>query len=199
MADLENPSKSEPIPQPTPEEPKPYLCLWFLQVVVVIGLSLAAILLCLTPKSPIYTITYAYIPTLDGRNSTSLRAGNTSVLLNLQFSNPNKKMGIFYSNINITFYYRHAVIGSKTLPAFYQGYKNATVYEVTMNAADKRLWKGVTNATTGLRVCLENVVKYKILGHTTKHHRMYNEAHVPVGSDGRISGEKNIKLQKFPS
>jgi hypothetical protein len=57
MADLENPSKSVPIPQRTPEEPKPYL--WFLQVAVVIGLSLAAILLCLTPKSPIYTVTYA--------------------------------------------------------------------------------------------------------------------------------------------
>ncbi|XP_059436968.1 protein NDR1-like [Corylus avellana] len=196
MADLENSSKSIPIPQQSPEEPKSSLCLWFLQVVVVIGFSSAAILLCLTPRSPIYTITDAYIPALDGRNSTSLHAGNTSILLNLEFSNPNKKMGIFYNNINITLYYRHAVIGSQTLPAFYQGYKKATIYEVPVNA-DKRLWKGVTNSTTGLRVCLENVVKYKILGHTTKHHRMYNQAHVPVGSDGRISGEKNIKLQKF--
>ena len=79
--------------------------------------------------TPIYVITDVYIPTLDGRNSTFHHAGNTSVLLNLQFSNPNKKMGIFYNNINITLYYRHAVIGSHhSLPAFYQGYKNTTVY-----------------------------------------------------------------------
>jgi hypothetical protein len=55
--------------------------------------------LILTPKSHIYVITDAYIPTLDGQNSsTSLhQARNTSsILLNLQFSNPNKKMGIYY-------------------------------------------------------------------------------------------------------
>jgi hypothetical protein len=54
--------------------------------------------------------------------------------------------------------------------------------------------KGVTNETPWLRVCLENVVKYKIFSHTTKYHWIYKEAHVSVGSDGKISGEKNIKL-----
>ncbi|KAB8784159.1 hypothetical protein FH972_026687 [Carpinus fangiana] len=189
MDDLKNPSDSEPC-----------LCLWILQVVIVNGFSSVVIWLLLTPKSPIYVITDVYIPTLDGRNSTFHHAGNISVLLNLQFSNPNKKMGIFYNNINITLYYRHAVIGSHhSLPAFYQGFKNTTVYQVLVTAHHRHLRrhrKGVKHATTGLRVCLENVVKYKILGHTTKHHQIYKEAYVPVGSDGRISGEKKIKLSR---
>jgi hypothetical protein len=195
MSDLENPSESEfPILLRTREEAKPCLCLWLLQVAIVIGSSSVVIWLSLTPKSPIYIITGAYVPTLDGRNSTSLDGRNTSTILNLKFSNPNKKMGIFYNNINITLYYSNAVIGSSSLPGFYQGHKKTTIYEVLVNA-DQQLWQRVTNATTGLRVCLENVVKYKIFSYTTKHHRIYNQAHVPLGSDGRISGEKNIKLK----
>lgn len=196
MAYLENPSESVPIIRQTPVEPEPSLCLWVFQVVTVMALSSAAIWVCLTPKAPIYIITDAYIPALDVRNSTSLHTRNTSILLNLEFSNPNKKMAIFYNNINVTLYYRDAIIGSNSLPGFYQGYKNTTKYEVLVKANHKHLPKGVTNATIVLRVCLENVVKYKIFSHKTKHHRIYNEAHVSVGSDGRISGEKNIKLRK---
>jgi hypothetical protein len=159
--------------------------------------------LILTPKSPIYVITDTYIPTLNGRNSsTSLHhARNTSsILLNLQFSNPNKKMGIYYNNINVTLYYKDAVIASNhSLWGFYQGYNNTTLYQVllVMTADHQQLrkhGKGVTNETPWLRVCLENVVKYKIFSHTTKYHWIYKEAHVSVGSDGKISGEKNIKL-----
>jgi hypothetical protein len=127
------------------------------------GFSSMVIWLLLTPKSPIYVITDTYIPTLNGRNSsTSLHhARNTSsILLNLQFSNPNKKMGIYYNNINVTLYYKDAVIASNhSLWGFYQGYNNTTLYQVllVMTADHQQLrkhGKGVTNETPWLRVCL---------------------------------------------
>ncbi|KAB1201332.1 Protein NDR1 [Morella rubra] len=106
-------------------------------------------------------------------------------------------MGIYYDDIYITLTYNDsAVIGSHSLPSFYQGYRETTIYVVLVNADHlQQLWKGITNRTTVFRVCLENVVRYKIFRSQTKHHRIYNEAYVPVGSDGRMSGAKTIKLQ----
>lgn len=197
MEDLKEHTESRPILHQTPEPRPASICLWILEVVIVFGLISVVIWLSLTPKSPVYIITNAYIPALDGANSSSHSTLNTSILLNLEFLNPNKRMCIYYDDIFITLTYNDsAVIGSHSLPSFYQGYRETTIYVVLVNADHlQQLWKGITNRTTVFRVCLENVVRYKIFRSQTKHHRIYNEAYVPVGSDGRMSGAKTIKLQ----
>ncbi|KAF5472847.1 hypothetical protein F2P56_009523 [Juglans regia] len=180
------------------------LCCFFLQVLIVLGFFSVVIWVSVTPKSPIYLITNAYIPALDARNnSTSNHSHNTSFFLNLEFFNPNKKMSIFYSDICITLYYSTSstdadhLIGSSSLPGFYQGYKETTPYEVVVNA-DQQLWKGnnITNGTKEFKVCMENDVKYKIVGLIKVKHqyRIYKEAYVAVDSNGKMIGEKNIKL-----
>ena len=198
-------------PPPSIKHSQRYVYIWLLQVVIVLISSSVVVWLVLIPKSPIYIITNVHIPALHGRNSTSHvhlstsngmnstshLIGNISIHLNLEFSNPNKKMGIYYNYIYITLYYSDAHIGSKSLPGFYQGYKNTTTYEVIVNA-DKQFLKGITDETTGLRVCLESAVKYKIFKSKTKGHQIYSEAYVPVGSNGRMLGDKNIKLHHMP-
>ncbi|XP_041025256.1 NDR1/HIN1-like protein 2 [Juglans microcarpa x Juglans regia] len=190
--DLEEPSGSQPILQQT-SEPEPSIYVWILQVVSVLILSSLVIWLCLTPKSPICIITHAYVPALDVGNSTSYHPHNTSILLNFEFLNPNKRMGIYYKDICITLYCSDAVIGSNSLPDFYQGYRMTTAYEVLVSA-DRQFCKGITDGTAPLKVCLESVVKYKIFRSNTKHRRLFNEAYLRIGSNGRMSGEKNIKL-----
>ncbi|KAG6695168.1 hypothetical protein I3843_09G084600 [Carya illinoinensis] len=192
--DLEEPSQSQPILQQTPEP----VYVWILQVVSVLIFSSVVIWLCLTPKSPICFITHAYVPALDGGNSTSHRPHNTSILLSFEFLNPNKRMGIYYKDICITLYCSDAVIGSNSLPDFYQGYKKTTAYDVPVSA-DLQFCKGITNGTARLKVCLGSVVKYKIFRSKTKHHRLFNEANLRIGSNGRMSGEKNIKLMHHKS
>lgn len=64
--------------------------------------------------------------------------------------------------------------------------------------ADQKLLKGkniTANMTKGFKVCLENDVKYKILGFKFKHrYWLYKEAYVSVDSSGGMIGEKKIKL-----
>lgn len=206
MSDLEETSGSQPV---LPQTSNPQVSIFlFLFEVVILWTSIAVVMwLILTPKSPIYIITNVHIPALYGRNSTShvyvssLVSMNStsnhtrdpSVLLDLIFSNPNKRMGIYYNDIYITLFHGDVHIGSKLLPGFYQGYNNATTYEVLVEA-NKQFWKEITNGTIDLRVCLENAVKYKIFMSKTRHRQIYTEAYVPVGSNGRMLGKKNIKL-----
>lgn len=194
MANLEEPSESQTIRQQTPER-EPSIYVWILQVVTVLVLSSVVMWLCLTPKSPIYIITHAYVLDFDGGNSTSHHPQNTSILLNFEFLNPNKRMGIYYKDICITLYCSDAVIGSNSLPGFYQGYRKSTASEVLVSA-DRQFWKGIRHGTTTrLKVCLESFVEYKIFRSKTKQHRLFNEAYLLISSNGRMmSGEKNIKL-----
>ncbi|XP_030967734.1 protein NDR1-like [Quercus lobata] len=205
MSDLEETSESQPI-LPQTSNSQVSIFLFLLEVVILLTSIAVVIWLILAPKSPIYIITNVHIPALHGRNSTSHvyvssvamnstlnHTRDPSILLDLIFSNPNKRVGIYYKDIYITLFHCDAHIGSKLLPGFYQGYKNATTYEVLVEA-NKQFWKEITNGTIDLRVCVENAVKYKIFVSKTKHYQIYTEAYVPVGSNGRMLGKKNIKL-----
>ncbi|XP_041026849.1 NDR1/HIN1-like protein 6 [Juglans microcarpa x Juglans regia] len=206
MADLEehNSDESRTILLDDYSESESSLCCLFFQVLIILGFFSVVIWVSVTPKSPIYLITNAYIPAFDARNSTSNHSHNTPFFLNLDFFNPNEKMSIYYSDICITLYYSTSsstdadhLIGSSSLPGFYQGYKETTPYEVVVNA-DQQLWKGnnITNGTKEFKVFMENDVKYKIVGLIKVKHqyRIYKEAYVSVDSNGKMIGEKNIKL-----
>lgn len=176
------------------------ISLWYLQVVIVLVLISLVIWLTLRPKHPVCKITDVYIPALDRGNSTIFNneaSRNTSIIFNVEFSNPNKRMTIYYDDIHITLYSNDAaVIGTKSLPGFYQGYRSTIIYEVLMNADSQQLRKGSTsNSTDMIKVHLETAARYKIISSTTKHHQMDFEAYIGIGSDGRISGDRDIKLQ----
>lgn len=177
--------------------------LWLCQVVIVWVLISVLIWLCLKPISPVYMITNAYVPALNQHNSTEPIRNNSVVNLNFELSNPNERIGIYYNDIIITLYYKDTVIGTNSLAGFYQGYKKATSYGVLVNATDDHqlLRRGVLTGNTTtvemIRVCLKTAVRYKIFLSTTKHHRMNFEACICIGSDGRISGQREIKLQQM--
>ncbi|KAJ7946236.1 Late embryogenesis abundant protein, partial [Quillaja saponaria] len=173
--------------------------LWFLQVVIVLVLISVVIWLCLTPKSPNYTISNAYIPALDTRNFTLHHnhiVRNTSIVFNLGISNPNKGMGIYFDDSYITLHHNATTIGSMTLMGFYQGHKQNDTFEVLLNAGN-RFWERIVTWPMDLRVCLKTLVRYEIFGHKTRHHLMKLEANIHIGSDGFISGDMNVKLHQY--
>ncbi|GFZ03189.1 hypothetical protein Acr_15g0017970 [Actinidia rufa] len=118
---------------------------------------------------------------------------NTSLVFNLQVSNPNKGMGIYYNEIYITLYMRDVSIGTKSILAFYQPHKKSFRYDVQINAG-KQFWRGIGNGFVDLRLVVETAVKYQIFRWKTKSRQMVLEASVTINPRGMISGEKNIKL-----
>ncbi|KAF8414085.1 hypothetical protein HHK36_002084 [Tetracentron sinense] len=174
---------------------------WLLQVIIVLALASTVIWLSLQPKSPLYTIADVYVPALDVRNTTFPRGGvgrNSTIIFNVQISNPNKGIGIYYDEINFTLYYSEAVMGVCSIPSFYQGHSKTTQSEVSVHT-QKQFWEAISNGTVvDFMVDLAAVVRYKRFCSKTKHHQMDLQAHVPVSSNGTIVGEKNIKLLRIP-
>ncbi|KAF5729010.1 protein NDR1-like [Tripterygium wilfordii] len=174
------------------------VCFWLLKVVVLLCMVFVVIWLSLRPKIPVFKVTNAYAPALDGLNSTFYRSKvskNNSISLQFEISNPNKRIGIYYGDIYITLYSGHSVISSKPLPGFYQGYKISTVASVFADA-DQKTWRGVKEKHINLTVRLQTAVQYKILRSKSKHHFMDLEAYIPIGPDGRILEEDDVKLHR---
>lgn len=181
-------------PSRTNSESRTPIYLWFLQVLTVWGVTAKVIWLSLTPKTPISMITG-----VSGWNFT-LRTHNlssSSFTLDIEISNPNKRMGVYFNYINVSLIHSGATIGNKSLPGFYQGFKRTSSCKVVVNVSDQRFLGGViagTGGSTELKVGLEAAIQYEIFSWRTKHHVMDVAATVPIGLDGRVSENKNITL-----
>ncbi|KAM7500915.1 hypothetical protein LguiA_025329 [Lonicera macranthoides] len=170
---------------------------WFFQVVCILSLVSVVIWLTLTPRNPVFYITNVHITTSETLNSTVHRnrvGQNASLIFNLETYNPNKGFGIHYEEINITFHYNEFVVGMKSAPSFYQGFKETSIHKVEVNTEEEN-WRGIPGGKTELRVAVETAVRYRIFKRKTKHHRLNFVGSVTVGSNGTVS-EGNIKLHR---
>ncbi|KAK3035095.1 hypothetical protein RJ639_032597 [Escallonia herrerae] len=246
------------------------LCWSFFQVLTVLSLVSVVIWQSLIPKCPTFTITDLHVPALGSQNSTLEHdevIRNTSVIINLEISKPNKRMGIYYDDIYVTFYYDRLLEGNGSIPAFSQGRKRITSRKVLVrnsnattgvnqgqngtlsfnleiqnpnkdssiyyedilltlfynedNVGQKTILRfhqgkdrttqivdqmdasarvhnmlpiNMSNKTAELKAGLATRIQYQTWGVKSQHHRMNMQGLVKIGSDGKISGKKKIKL-----
>ena len=181
--------------------------IWLFQVLVLLGLLAFFLWLGLRPKNPTYAIVDFSVPSSNSSNSnaTSLvdqgtQSQSGAVLFNLEIHNPNQDSGIYHDDISLTFYYGQDTVpvGQKTVPAFYQG-KDETRQIVDSIDGNGQVWKtllaSIRNATAEMNVGLVTSIRYRTLGHKSKHHRMNLQGLIKIGSDGKILGmKKKVKL-----
>lgn len=176
----------------------PIYC-WFIQFVIVLSLTSLVIWQSLIPKSPILAIRDILILTSLGQNSTLQHESllcNTSLIFNLEITNPNKGIGIYYDNINMILFRSNLVVGTKSMPAFYQGHKKVTSLEVLVNA-DQKHCKGIPSGNIDLRVAAKTAIvyEYRIFRWKTKHRQMGFEGYMTLSPNGTSSGN-NTELHK---
>ncbi|XWS18236.1 hypothetical protein CRYUN_Cryun32bG0026000 [Craigia yunnanensis] len=174
--------------------------------------------LILRPEHPIYKVVDVYISHLDGRRSTFHHDGwnstfqhgwnstvkhswksnfhggsnstnqNISIILKIEISNPNKRIGIYHDDIKVALYYNGSFIGNNSVAGFHQGYRKTTFCKVKVNA-NQHSWTGIMGRRVYLRVCLKTGYRYvnDIVRYRTNRHKMNIDAYVSIGSEGRIS------------
>ncbi|KAH7545804.1 hypothetical protein FEM48_Zijuj01G0132700 [Ziziphus jujuba var. spinosa] len=131
---------------------------WFLQVLILWGALAAIILLSITPKSPIYTITDVR-GNFSSLNQTSF-IRNNSLIFNIEISNPNNRIGVYFDYIHMTLNHNGSTVGNEQhVPGFYQGFKWTTPCKVAVKADQKFLKWVAGGGTTELRVGLKTVVR----------------------------------------
>ncbi|XP_031270517.1 uncharacterized protein LOC116128887 [Pistacia vera] len=177
------------------------VCLLFFQVAILWTLISLVVWISLKPKSPVYNIT-THLAALHKPNSTfhneELAMRNISIILNLEISNPNERIGICYDDINITLLYNHTLLGTESYPGFYQGYSKTAIRQVRM-IVHPQLRRVIWSNSMDVRVCLGTSVRYnyKIFKYKTTHHRMDMEACVGIYRLRWESAEKNIELHQI--
>ncbi|KAL6573889.1 hypothetical protein OROHE_001431 [Orobanche hederae] len=175
---------------------------WFFCVVTVLCLAGVVVWLSLNPKNPNIRISNLHFPPArDSKNQSSHRNAsvsvqNESIIIDLEIFNPNKRMGIYYSVISLELYRSGGVVGTNSIPAFYQGYKNTMMLRIPIHAG-REFWQGVNGMDFTVRV--ETDVKFRIIKWKTKLHRIVYEEQfrkVKINTNGTVSGGKLFRAEK---
>ncbi|KAK4398987.1 UNVERIFIED_CONTAM: hypothetical protein Sradi_6006300 [Sesamum radiatum] len=165
---------------------------WFFSVVTVLSLAGVVSWLSLTPKNPGFRISDARFP--DSKNHSVHLNGsvpNDSIIFDLEISNPNKRMGIYYSGINLALYRAAGgVVGTNSIPAFYQGYRNTTLFQILIHASQE-FWQATNVGKIDFKVRVETAVKFRIIKWKTKLHQISYEQqfiNVNISLNRTVSG-----------
>lgn len=143
---------------------------WLFCEVTVLILVGVVLWLSLTPRNPRLTISDAHFPSLN------LTKANLPVVVHLQIFNPNNHMGIDYRGINFKLYTGDVVVSVNSTSAFYQGYKNTTLFQMPIHASQE-FWHAM-NATSSIDfiVRVETAFRFRIIKWRTKIHYVAHEA-----------------------
>lgn len=121
------------------------LCSILAAIVIILGITALVLYLVLQPKTPDFSVSDATITSFNlsaqPLSSSNAVSGaslylNADVTFNVTAENPNKKIGIYYDEVDVTLFYGDQDIGEGAIPGFYQGHKNKTFLLLHMKGQD---------------------------------------------------------------
>lgn len=102
-----------------------------LLLIIILGILAAIIYFVFRPKVPKYSVDSMRITQFNLGNDMSLSA---TFNVNITARNPNKKIGIYYEGgSHLSVWFRGTKLCEGSLPKFYQGHRNTTVLNLTLN------------------------------------------------------------------
>jgi len=92
-------------------------------IIFLAGLAVVITWLALRPEKPKYYLEYGSVSQFQVSNDGLV---NSKLFLNITTRNPNKKVAIYYDNIDAFLLYDDEEIAWASIPPFFQGHKNTT-------------------------------------------------------------------------
>lgn len=120
-----------------------WLCSIFTILLTLIGLAVLIFWLVVRPKAPHFDVKTVHIYGLTGTQPF-----NTSIDYVIEARNPNKRMGFYYSDINVKVEADSEVVSQGTVPSFYQGHRNTTELNGTIASENVTVSSGTLSAIT---------------------------------------------------
>lgn len=173
---------------------------WFFCLFSVLCLAGVVSWLSLTPRKPHFRLSGAQFAILDSKNHSvrsNVSVPNNPLIFNLEIFNPNKRMGIYYSDISIELYTGGALVGTNTTPAFYQGYKNTTILQIPIQPRQE-FWQVMNSGNVDLLMRAKTAVRFRIIKWKTKEQQISYEEQFSKGKsdvNGSISGRNYTEMQ----
>ncbi|KAL5972776.1 hypothetical protein ACLOJK_039582 [Asimina triloba] len=165
------------------------VCSCFLCLLLVLGVVAFVVWLSLRPHRPRFHVADFSVPALSEDNGLQ----NAVITFNVTDRNPNQHVGIFYTGMSASVYYREEKIGETALGlAFYQPPKNTTsiigVFGGASLTGGEASWREFAVDRGAGRVMfrleLRARIRFKLSTWDSKRHRMHVSCDVGVGPDG---------------
>ncbi|KAJ0970163.1 hypothetical protein J5N97_023040 [Dioscorea zingiberensis] len=184
MADNRQNKPSSYIPPPLPPRlptypPSPLrcICITFLILIIIFGITILIIWLIIRPAPIEYTIEDAKVHNF---NISSNNALNATFNLTFMSNNRNNKIGLWYDSIDITIWYDNQMVAFGESSPFFQPKKNETTINVDavaqstplMTSVAKNLKKDRSFSEVNLVVKLHARIRFKVGAVKTKHYVM---------------------------
>jgi hypothetical protein len=172
--------------------------------IITLGLTSLFLWLSLRADDPKCTIKHFYLPAL---NRTLNDSKNSTLIFELKLDNGNKDKGIYYDDINLTFYDNPNMslsrpMGNFIIPGFRQGQnkkaKRIQTLEVNTTLATERVFP---NGSAFFRVDMATALRFRIMFWKTKRHKLILWTSVEVDSEGAIPKDhqkKGFRLNSGP-
>ncbi|KAM7277776.1 hypothetical protein ACFE04_004910 [Oxalis oulophora] len=167
--------------------------------IATLGLTALFMWLSLRTTNPSCSIENFYIPSLN--NSLNTPKNNT-LYYSLRLKNTNKDKGVYYDNINLSFYYKanETLLFNSTVNGFHQGHdKKATKSgNASVVGVDREeVFRAVSvNGSAVFRVDMVTKVRFEILGLKTKRHTFKVGGNIMVNGEGtKVDRKKGVKLK----
>lgn len=136
--DYRYPLHQPPSPGASPYHRRRCICCSLCIGLTLLTLSIASLLIyfLVQPRAPKYTIQNASISQFNLSTQHQL---TSNLHFTISARNPNKKIGIFYDNVNVVASYEGIQIGQGSIKPFYQGHKNTTLASLYVRGRDVAL------------------------------------------------------------
>ncbi|KAJ3693199.1 hypothetical protein LUZ60_008679 [Juncus effusus] len=107
-----------------------FCCFLFIFIIIIAALVVYFVLIY-NPKIPSYSVSNLSIGSFEFRPQDFTL--HTKLIASVRAENPNEMIGIKYgSGSRVVISYHNSTLSSGHLPSFYQGYKNVTVMQISM-------------------------------------------------------------------
>ncbi|KAH7289983.1 hypothetical protein KP509_30G026900 [Ceratopteris richardii] len=170
-----------------------YMCATLAILIVVLGIAALVAYLVLQPKTPDFSVSDATVASFNLTSTPTSPSNavsgvsqylNADVTFNVSAENPNKKIGIYYDEVDVTLFYEGEQIGQGSIPAFYQGHRNTTILLLHMVGKDVAMTPAIGS---GLQTALKDSASTVLL-----HARTLTTVRVKVG--GWKSGASKFEV-----
>lgn len=165
--------------------------------IITLGLTSLFMWLSLRADNPKCTIKYFYLPAL---NKTLNDSKSRNLTFELKLDNGNKDKGIYYDDINLTFYDNPNMslshpMGNFTIRGFRQGQNKKAKRVETLEVMNTTLVtaRDFANGSAFFRVDMATKLRFRIMFWKTKRHKLTLWTSVEVDSQGAIPKDHQKK------
>ncbi|OIT40311.1 uncharacterized protein A4A49_09087 [Nicotiana attenuata] len=111
-----------------------------LTLIIIVGITVLIIWLALKPRKMVYSIENTSVHNYNLTNNDHL---NANFKFGLRAYNPNKRISIYYDNIEVKLFFNYQPISSNDVEPFFQPHRNVTRLDLSLPAKDVVLYDDI--------------------------------------------------------